>query len=410
MANGLGYCTKLGIFLYMQACGLKRIATASLYLASMRVIIAPDKFKESLSSLEVCQAISAGIHQAAPGVGTISFPMADGGDGFAAVLQRYLHTHTVSCQAADPLGRPLQASYQWQEKDQVAIIEMAVASGMALLSAEERDPGQTSSYGTGLLIRDALARGARQIILGLGGSATNDGGAGILTALGFKLYDRHGASLSPEGNNLLQIHHIEPPASLPSARFDVACDVENILYGENGAAYIYAPQKGADPAMAEALDQGLRNWAFVLQAATGKDIAEVPGTGAAGGVAASLLSYFDAHLVKGIELVVKASGMLEYLPSASLLITGEGKIDEQSSEGKVVGSMARLAAQHGIPCIAFCGRQALGRSQSLAIGLSDVVAIDEGLHNKQQAIRQAASLLQQKAAAWFSEPGNLPGT
>ncbi|HVU58912.1 MAG TPA: glycerate kinase [Puia sp.] len=315
----------------------------------MKVLIAPDKFKGSLTSFEACNAIATGVRAIDPAAEIFEFPMADGGDGFAAVMKHYRHTKTITCPTEDPLGRPLATTFEL--KDDTAIIEMASASGLVLLQEKQRDPLQTSTYGTGRMIRAAIDAGAKKIILGLGGSATNDAGIGILAALGFQFIDQADHPIQPIGGNLIQIHHIIPPATLPDIKFTIACDVQNVLYGEQGAAYIYAPQKGATPEAVIQLDKGLRHFAGLLK----KDVAGIPGAGAAGGIATGLMGFFDVRLAKGVELVIDSSDIKDKLSHADLVITGEGKIDRQTEYGKVVSEIAGMAAQHQIPAIAFCG-------------------------------------------------------
>ena len=209
----------------------------------MKIVIAPDKFKGSLTSFQVCDAIASGIKQASKSAETFHFPMADGGDGFAEVMKYYLKTETVACQTVDPLGRDIKASYQWNAKSRTAIIEMAVASGLALLSEAEKSPLKTSTLGTGLLIKHAIGKGAKTIILGLGGSATNDAGIGILSALGFQFRNRRDNVLYPSGGNLSAIQKVSLPTLIAHVRFIIACDVQNVLHGPRGAAFVYAPQK-----------------------------------------------------------------------------------------------------------------------------------------------------------------------
>ncbi|MEP7376277.1 MAG: glycerate kinase [Chitinophagaceae bacterium] len=368
----------------------------------MKIIVAPDKFKGSLTSFEACKAISDGIRKANEKTEIIEFPMADGGDGFSAVLQRYLKTDTVVCDTLDPLGRKITAVYQWDEKNKIAIIEMAVASGLVLLNEEERNPLLTSTFGTGLLIKHAIERGAKKIILGLGGSATNDGGTGILSALGFQLISKSGSLLQASGENLLAIQKIIPAPFIPSVKFEIACDVQNVLYGHQGAAYIYAPQKGADKEQVEFLDKGLKNLADILKEQTGKDISKIPGTGAAGGIAACLLSFFDVNMKKGIELITEAGDIENEISGADLIITGEGKIDDQSGEGKVVGYIAALAKKYGVPCIGLCGITELDKTGSKKMGLKKIIALQDGSVTNKEAMNNAAALLQEKAAAIFT--------
>jgi glycerate kinase len=360
----------------------------------MKIIIAPDKFKGSLTAFEVCRSVEAGIKSIDSNIETISFPMADGGDGFASVLQAYLHTETIYCKTADPLGRPVNATYQWNEKTKTAIIEMAVASGLVLLKDNERNPFLTSTYGTGLLIKDAIAKSADKIILGIGGSATNDGGIGILEALGFILKDKDGKPLKGNGENLNKITSILPP-SLKDVKFEIACDVQNVLYGPNGASFIYSPQKGADKEQVKILDNGLKNLAEVLLKETGKNIADIPGTGAAGGIAASLLCYFNTELKQGVDLVIEASDIHHFLDNTNLVITGEGKIDNQSLDGKVIGKIAALANERHIPVIAFCGRLELTSEEIKETGLGEAYTIGESL-SVEESMKNAGRLLTEK--------------
>jgi len=359
----------------------------------MKIIIAPDKFKGSLTSVEVCKAITEGITQKNKNAEILHFPMADGGDGFNSVLQHYFHTTPVLVNTVDPLQRPMQASYQWNEHDRIAIIEMATASGLVLLKENERNPLLTSTYGTGLLIRHALERGADRVILGLGGSATNDAGIGILFALGFHFIDETGEELLPVGESLLKIDRIIPPVSLPLVRIEIAADVENPLYGTNGAAYVYGPQKGADPAMVAQLDRGLRNISAVIEKQFGKQIAGFPGAGAAGGIAAGLSAFFEVEMKKGVELVLQANGLEKELNNANLVITGEGKIDGQSGLGKVVGTMAALARKYKIPCIAFCGILEADNDEITDMGLASVYPLEAKGLSLEESMAKAYPLL-----------------
>jgi glycerate kinase len=368
----------------------------------MKILIAPDKFKGSLTSFEVCKAVHAGIQNRKPAATILEFPMADGGDGFAAIMKYYLTTDTIYCDTVDPLGRGITAFYEWDEKDKVAIIEMAVASGLVLLKGKERNPLLTSTFGTGLLMKDAMAKGAKKIILGLGGSATNDAGMGILSALGFQFLSDKNEILQASGENLFDIKDIITPHSIPTIKLEIACDVQNIMYGKEGAAYIYAPQKGANPEQVKYLDDGLKNFAAVLKEKTGKDIATIPGTGAAGGIAAGLLPFFDMELKKGIQLIIDASKIEEQLSDAGLLITGEGKLDKQSSEGKVVGYIAALAKQHHIPCIAVCGQSELDENDINRLGLQKAIPVKDKLVSTKEAMTNAAQLVTKKIAAYFT--------
>lgn len=367
------------------------------------MIIAPDKFKGSLNSFEVCNAIAAGIKQVYPSAEIGEFPMADGGDGFSVVLQYYLHTETVTCKTVDPLGSAIEASYQWDKHTQTAIIEAASASGLVLLKKSEQNPLYTSTYGTGILILDAIQRGVKKIILGLGGTATNDAGSGILAALGFSFEDALGKTLQANGENLLQVKKIIPPLTnlFNNVHIEIACDVQNTLHGPDGAAYIYARQKGANDKAIQFLDNGLKNYTQLLQVSTGKDIANIPGTGAAGGIAASLLCYADTIITRGIDIVINASNILHCIDNTDWIITGEGKIDGQTLEGKVISAIAELAFTKQIPTIAFCGLLDATPQEIATLKLNDVVGLVSEYISKIDAMKNAASLLSTKATNYF---------
>jgi glycerate kinase len=362
----------------------------------MNIIIAPDKFKGSLTSFEVCNVIATGIKQADENAEIFLFPMADGGDGFAEVMKYYLQTDTISCTTIDPLGRSIPASYQWNSKTKTAIIEMAVASGLVLLKQEERNPLKTSTSGTGLLVKHAIDKGAEKIILGLGGSATNDAGIGILSALGFQFVDANGKLLEASGQSLLVIEEIISPQATLNIKFEIACDVQNVLYGPQGAAYVYAPQKGANEGVVKLLDEGLKHFSDILKQETGKDISAIPGTGAAGGIPAGLMSFFDVDLKKGIDLIIEASGIKKKIPGANLLITGEGKIDKQTLEGKVVSELSLLASEYKIPVAAFCGVLDADHSVISQLHLQFVESLNSPSISKEEAIRNAKELLTSK--------------
>ena len=363
----------------------------------MRIIIAPDKFKGSLTSFEACEIIAKGFRQADSSVTLSLFPMADGGDGFAQVMKYFLGTDTVLCQTVDPLDRIINGSYEWHATTQIAIIEMAVASGLILLKDEERNPLKTSTYGTGLLIKDAIARGAKQIVLGLGGSATNDAGTGILSALGFQFIDANDKTLHACGENLLIIKRVVSPQVLPDVSFEIACDVQNTLYGPNGAAYVYSRQKGANDEAIKQLDDGLKNFATILKQQTNQDVADIPGAGAAGGIAAGLMAFFKVQLKSGVQMVLDASGIKNKITGANLLVTGEGKIDEQTFSGKVVSELAQLGSHHNIPVAAFCGTSELNNSLINKLGVQYLVTLVSQSVTEHEAINEARQILRDKA-------------
>ena len=368
----------------------------------MKILVAADKFKGSLSSVAACNCIAAGILEIDAGTDVLQFPMADGGDGFAAVLQYYLQTQTVTCQTFDPLKRPMDASYQWDSDNKTAIIELAGTSGLLLLSEQERNPLQTSTYGTGVLIKHAINNGAEKILLGLGGSATNDAGIGILAALGFKFTDKAGNILTPVGESLQYIYAVIFPAIMPGINIEIACDVKNVLFGENGAAFVYAEQKGATLKDILVLDKGLQNFATIVNSQTRKDIADFQGAGAAGGVAAGLMAYFNVRVTSGAQLIIENSSIKAQLKDCDLIITGEGRLDDQSLYGKVVVYISKLANQFQIPVIALCGKVTINQQQIKEMGLLSAVGLADDTISHKIAMKNAGSLLKKLSAKVFT--------
>jgi glycerate kinase len=362
----------------------------------MKIIVAPDKFKGSLDSFEICEAVREGLARANRDLNIITFPMADGGDGFGNIVKHYMQTESVACKTVDALGRAIDSGYEWDPRNRRAIIEMALASGLYLLKDNERDPMLTSTFGTGVLVKDAIEKGALSIILGLGGSATNDAGTGILAALGFTFLNADDDPLEPCGRSLGEIKKIKQPSHLPAIKFELACDVKNVLYGPTGAAHVYAPQKGANAQQVMALDEGLKNFAQLLVKETGKDVATIPGAGAAGGIAAGLIPFFDVELKSGIEMIIDASNLKNEMPTAQLLITGEGRIDTQSGTGKVVGYMASLAASYNVPCHAICGEATLDVDGLKNLGLQRTVSLTGPSVTREQAVKDARKLIVEK--------------
>ena len=284
--------------------------------------------------------------------------VADGGEGTIEALLTTMGGHMVKADVRDPLGRPINAEYAILE-DGTAVIEMSKASGLTLLHQSERNPLLTSTYGTGQLIADALHKGCRKFLIGIGGSATNDAGTGMLEALGYRFIDAEGNILKGEGRSLESIMTIDTSAAIPelkSAEFIVACDVDSPFHGPKGAAYVYAPQKGATPQMVELLDNGLKHFADIIKGTTGKDISEMPGAGAAGGLGGAFKAFLNAGLRKGAEMVLDAIGFDEIIRDADLVITGEGKIDSQTLTGKLPYAVASRAAEVNVPVVAICGR------------------------------------------------------
>lgn len=365
----------------------------------MNVIIAVDKFKGSLTTFEASSIIKTAILKVKPNYNVMNFPMADGGDGFSKVLKFYLKTKTVSLNTVDPLHRKIKGHYEWDGERKTAIIELAVASGIVLLNKQELDPLSTSTYGTGLLMLHAIKRGAKKIILGLGGSATNDGGMGIACALGYIFRDASGNELKPCGASLNLIRTIQAPSTPFKFAITIACDVINPLYGKNGAAYIYAPQKGANSQQVKMLDDGLRNLSKVLFKETGVKVAAKPGIGAAGGVSAFLISYQKVEMINGIDMILKYSGIKKSLKKSNLLITGEGKIDNQSLSGKVVGSLIKLTKEHKTNVLLVAGIIDLSKSPLLRYN-NFIQLLDPNMDLK-YAMENAPSILQKKTLEYF---------
>ncbi len=326
----------------------------------MRIVIAPDSFKESLSAMQVASAIEAGIRRVVPRARCVKVPMADGGEGTVQALVDATGGRLVRKRVSGPLGRPVSAVYGLLGDGKRAVIEMAAASGLPLVARGERDPLRASSFGTGELIRDALDRGVHTIILGIGGSATNDAGAGLAQALGVRLLDRRGRPLpAPAGGGLLdRVFEIDASGRDPRlarTRILVACDVDNPLCGPRGAAAVYGPQKGATAAMVRRLDRNLAHFGRLLETRLGVQVMERKGAGAAGGLGAGLLAFAGGRLRSGVDLVIEATDLRARLREADLVITGEGRIDFQTAFGKTPAGVARAARRCRVPVLAIGG-------------------------------------------------------
>lgn len=344
----------------------------------MDILVAPDKFRGSLEAIDVCRAIKTGILLAYPKANVTTIPLADGGEGTARILTHQAQGKTINVGVTDPIGRSVTASYGLSGNGQTAFIEMAAASGLALLSTAERNPLLTSTYGTGQLIKDALDKGVSQIILGIGGSATTDGGTGMAEALGFRFLDKNNGCLSAKGASLNDIQLIdssEKDIRLDNVSFIVACDVTNPLFGPNGAAHIYGPQKGADPEMVDFLDKGLRNLSEIASKTFGKDVSSNPGAGAAGGLGAGCLWFLNAVLKDGVSIVIEQTRIAERIQSADLVITGEGKVDEQTLSGKVVKGLADFCAVNQVPLAVVCGTLQITPEQVRDAGITYAVSV-----------------------------------
>jgi len=341
----------------------------------MRLLIACDSFKDALPAADVCRAIANGFLSTHPGAQITEMPLSDGGEGVLEILRQTLSLKPMELEVADPLGRPIKASYGISADGTTALVEMAEASGLQRLSAAERNPLLTSTFGTGQLLADAKARGVRQVLLAIGGSATNDAGVGAAAALGWRFLDKAGAPVKPDGGSLKDIMRIIPPAQMPFAKMEVLCDVTNPLYGPSGASWIYGRQKGGDDQSLAQLDAALHHVAALVEQQTGRTgLAQTQGAGAAGGLGFGAMAFMDATLKRGIDVVLDLVGFDAAVARADLVITGEGHIDGQSGQGKLIQGVCARAS--GVPVIALCGKLSASPEQIKAIGLTAAYSIN----------------------------------
>lgn len=367
---------------------------------TMRILIAPDSFKESLTAVQVAEYMAAGVRKVYPEAGIKQVPLSDGGEGLTESLTSAMGGVIKYCQVTGPLGEKVHAAYGMVDSH-TAIIEMAQASGLELVPRHQRNPMTATTFGTGELIKAALDEGCRTIIIGIGGSATNDGGAGMAQALGARLLDSSGREISWGGAGLLQLEriditHLDP--RLAEAEVRVACDVNNPLFGPQGASYVYGPQKGADADMVKTLDQALQHWAKVINRDMGMDVANIPGAGAAGGLGAGLLAFAGGKLQPGLDLVLDVLHMEDILASGlDLVITGEGSINEQSLYGKVPVGLARRAKQHGIPVVAIVGSIGPGAEAAYQHGIDALLSIAPGPITLDESLNRAGELIREAA-------------
>jgi glycerate kinase len=361
-----------------------------------RVLIAPDKFKGSLTAAEVADAVARGMRRATPGIDVDTVPVADGGDGTVAAALAAGFTR-VEVTAAGPTGEPVRTCYARREG--TAVVEVADVSGLRRLPGGLLAPLTATSRGTGDVIAAAVDAGCRRIFLGIGGSASTDGGTGIAQALGARLTDRHGQAIEPGSVGLEEIAAIDIRPlreRMAGVRVLVACDVDNPLCGPQGAAAVYGPQKGATPEQVVLLDRALSRYADVVAATTGIDHRDAAGAGAAGGIGFALLALLDAELWSGIELVLSLTGFEARLDGADLVVTGEGSLDEQTLRGKAVAGVAARA--HGIPVVAVCGRTTLSPAQLQSAGIDRVYALSDLEPDVARSIQEAAPLLEELGA------------
>ena len=345
-----------------------------------KIVIASDSFKGSLSSADVSKAAAEGIYDVYPLCEAVCLPMGDGGEGTCEALAEVLSCEWIEAETIDPLGRPVTARYAIADNTvPTAIIELAQASGLTLLKNDERNPLRTSTFGTGILILDAIRRGCRRFIIGLGGSATNDGGTGMLEALGFRFLDHKGEPITGCcGAKLKQISTIDSfsvDEEVLSCTFTIICDVDTPFCGNDGATRIFAPQKGADASSIEILEEGMTSLAEVIRTQYGIDLKAVAGSGAAGGAAGGLYSSINASIRKGSDFILEAVGFEEMIKDADLIITGEGKIDRQTFYGKLPSTVLNRASGKGIPVIAIGGIVDLSETEIKDSGFLSIVPI-----------------------------------
>lgn len=375
----------------------------------MKIVIAPDSFKENLTSLEVATEIETGLKRVWPDAVCVKVPMADGGEGTVQSLVDATGGQIVKVDVSGPMGEKVTASYGLLGDKRTAVIEMAEASGLPLVPKDKRNPLVATTYGTGELIADAINRGVEEIILGIGGSATNDAGAGLAQALGVRFLNFGGAPIRDliAGGDLDEVQAIDMSAVSPGLsriRISVACDVTNPLYGEKGAAHVYGPQKGATPEMVEQLDKNLAHFARVIKRSIGVDVADRPGAGAGGGIGAGLMAFTNATLKRGVELVVAATKLEEHMKGADLAFTGEGRVDFQTAFGKTPSGVATAARKYGVPVVAIGGGLADDAGGVFAHGIDGLetatpnampldVAIGKSRQYLQDAAERAARLI-----------------
>lgn len=365
----------------------------------MKIVLAIDSFKGSIDSLDGARAAGRGILRVMPQAQLCELAVADGGEGLIAALVGCVGGEVHKAEVTDPLGTPVEAAFGILP-DGTAVIEMAAASGLPLVPPEKRDPRVTTTRGTGELIAKALDMGARRFLIGIGGSATNDGGVGMARALGVAFKDAQGRELGEGGGELCHLAQVDMTGldeRLAECRVTVACDVTNPLCGENGASMVFSPQKGATPEMARALDAGMVNFARVLREQYALEVDAVPGAGAAGGLGAGLLAFLKAEMRPGIDLVLETIGLEAQLQDADLVFTGEGRMDATSARGKTPAGVAALAKKHGVPVIALTGCLGAGYEALYEIGVDAVLPIADGPMTLEQSMENAALLLERAA-------------
>ncbi len=368
----------------------------------MHILLVPDSFKDSISATAIIAQLEQGFANLDASITTEHCIASDGGEGFLDFVKRYREVTMISVNTIDPLGRDIVADYAFAKASQTAYIELATASGLELLANSERNPLKTSTYGTGLQIKDAIEKGCKEIFVGLGGSATNDGGTGIASALGYDFLDNNDQSITPKGNTLCHIDHIvKPKLQLP--KIVAVNDVDNPLTGLQGAAYTYAKQKGATPQDIIVLDTGLEHLATRVKKELAINAVNTAGAGAAGGTAYGLRVFCNASFVRGVHFLASLSGIEERLAAGSidLIVTGEGSIDAQTRRGKLVKGIAALGSRYDIPVVAICGVNRLDETATIALGLNKVFTVSDLALSKEDSIANAGHYIKQLSSVIY---------
>ncbi len=362
----------------------------------MKVVVAPNAFKGTLTASQAAAAMAAGVVEAFPDAEVVQVPLADGGDGTTEALVSARHGEHRTATVEGPLGEPVAATFGLIDDRHTAVVELAASSGLALIPDSARDARRAGTFGFGRLLAAARAEGVGQIIAGIGGSATNDGGAGMAQALGYRLLDADGRELERGGAALARLARIDPSGFDPGwhdVEVKVACDVTNPLTGPVGASAVYGPQKGADPRAVSELDAALAHFAAIIERDLGKSVAALPGAGAAGGTGAGLVAFLGATLVPGAPLVGDAAGLDRALEGADLAITGEGRVDEQTAYGKAPGEVAKRARAAGVPVLLIAGSKGPGWETLNSLGVTEVVALVEEGEDPRHAQSGAEGML-----------------
>ena len=363
----------------------------------MKILVAPDSFKESLSAIQVAEAISKGVLKIIPNAEIIKIPISDGGEGLLDALVNDKNGKIITVKVYDPLYRSIAAEYGILNEGTTAVIEMAKASGLELLKEQEKNPDITSSYGTGQLILDALDRGCQKIIIGIGGSATNDGGMGMVKALGGKFINKEGIELTEGGGALGELSSIDLTnfdKRISNCKIVVACDVTNKLTGENGASFVYGAQKGGSKEQLEFLDKNLQHYAAIIRNHLGIEIENINGAGAGGGMGAGLMAFLNAELKSGIDLILETLEIKKHIKNIDLIITGEGEIDKQTLQGKTILGIAALAKEYYVPVIAITGKIGDNIDEIYKLGITSIFSIVNKPMKLEEAINDVKYLIQ----------------